>query len=87
MGTNVKVLTVLVDSQLIYEQALSNWFNGGCTIVNSGYADGEWYATAQRPTSTPTKYLRLKKYDDDDDSEYYVVEGVDLDKLNANDME
>ena len=87
MKTNVKVLTVIVDSQLIYEQALANWFNGGCTIINSGYTNGEWYATAQLPASMPTKYLRLKKYDDDDDSEYYVVEGVDLDKLNANDME
>ena len=87
MGTNVKVLTVLVDSQLIYEQALANWFNGGCTIINSGHTDGVWYATAKFPAYTPTKYLRLKKYDDDDDSVYYVVEGVDLDKLNANNME
>ena len=87
MGTNVKVLTVLVDSQLIYEQALANWFNGGCTIVNSGYANGVWYATAKFPAYTPIKYLQLKKYDDEDDSERYVVEGVDLDKLNANNME
>lgn len=87
MGTNVKVLTVIVDSQLIYEQALANWLNGGCAIINSGYTDGEWYATAQFPAYTPTKYLRLKKYDDDDDSEYYNVEGVDLKKLNAKDVE
>ena len=87
MKTHIKVLTVVVDSNLIYEQALANWFNGGCTIINSGYADGEWYATAQFPAHTPTKYLRLKKYDDDNDSEYYNVEGVDLDKLNAKNME
>lgn len=81
METKVKVLTVIVDSYLIYEQALTNWFNGGCTIINSGYTDGAWYATAQFPASTPTKFLQLKKYDDD--TEYYVVEGVDLDKLNT----
>lgn len=85
MGTNVKALTVIVDSYLIYEQTLTNWLNGGCTIINSGYSDGAWYATAQFPASTPTKYLQLKKYDDD--TEYYVVEGVDLDKLNAENME
>lgn len=85
METNVKVLTVVIDSHLIYEQTLANWFNGGCTIINSGYANGVWYATAQFPASTPTKYLQLKKYDDD--TEYYVVEGVDLEKLNAKNME
>lgn len=87
METNVKVLTVIVDSRLIYEQALANWFNGGCTIINSGYTNGEWYATAQFPASTPTKTLCLRKYYDDYDSEYYNVEGIDLDKLNAKNME
>ena len=85
METNVKVLTVIVDSHLIYEQVLANWFSGGGTIINSGYSDWAWYATAQFPASTPTKFLELKKYDDD--TEYYVVEGVDLDKLTTKNME
>ena len=85
METNVKVLTVAVDSGRIYRQTLANWLNGGCTIINSGYIDGCWYATAQLPESTPTKRLQFKK--NNYDCGHYIVDGVDLDKLNTKDME
>lgn len=85
METDVKVLTVAVDSGLIYRQALANWLNGGCTIINSGYADGYWYATAQLPASTPTKRLQFNK--NNYDCGHYIVDGVDLDKLNTKNME
>lgn len=61
----IRLLTITVDKQSVYEKVVANWLDAGGTILQCGYDGGKWWAiatidalTREKPCDIPERVAK-----------------------------